>query len=88
MEIPLKRLRGKPRGRPNHGKFRRENTILDEIQSCLPPFDSFDIRLNRENVQELKTIQRIILAEEDKVLSVDDVLSRVLATYRGFVHYR
>ena len=47
-----------------------------------------DIRLRQQNIQDLRTLQDIILMEEDRALSLDETLARVLAFYRRFVPLR
>jgi len=42
----------------------------------------------RARLQDLFTLQNVILTQEDRVLSVDEVLTRVLEFYRRFVPYR
>jgi hypothetical protein len=50
--------------------------------------DARDIKLRRQNLQDLFTLQNVILVQEDNVLSVDEVLTRVLEFYRRFVPFR
>lgn len=52
------------------------------------PSDLRDINLRRENDEALKAIQRIILIEEDRTMSLDEVLARVLGFYGQFVPYK
>jgi histidyl-tRNA synthetase len=40
------------------------------------------------NLVKLESLQKVILAEEDKKVSVDDTLSRVLDFYNKFVPYQ
>jgi hypothetical protein len=47
-----------------------------------------DLNLSKENIVDLKTIQRVYMMYEDEFLSLDEVLSRVLEFYRKFVPYR
>jgi hypothetical protein len=55
----------------------------------MPSFsDLMDIRLRQENNEALEAIQRIILIEEDKVMSLDEVLARVLGFYGRFVPFK
>lgn len=54
----------------------------------LRPSDARDITLRKQNLQDLFTLQNVILTQEDRVLSVDEVLTRVLEFYRKFVPYR
>ena len=50
--------------------------------------DVRDLNLSKENIVDLKTIQRVFMMYEDEFLSLDEVLSRVLEFYRKFVPYR
>ncbi len=50
--------------------------------------DVRDINLSKENIVDLKIIQRVFMMYEDESLSLDEVLSRVLEFYRKFVPYR
>jgi hypothetical protein len=61
---------------------------LSEGLLILRPSDQRDIRLRQENNEALKAIQRIIMTEEDKVMSLEEVLARVLGFYDRFVPYK
>ena len=50
--------------------------------------DVRDLNLSKENIVDLKIIQRVFRMYEDESLSLDEVLSRVLEFYRKFVPYR
>ena len=50
--------------------------------------DVRDLNLSKENMVDLKIIQRVFMMYEDESLSLDEVLSRVLDFYRKFVPYR
>lgn len=63
-------------------------TIRESEREYLRPSDARDIRLRKQNLQDLFTLQNVILTQEDRVLSVDEVLTRVLEFYRKFVPYR
>jgi hypothetical protein len=52
------------------------------------PADLRDIRLRKENSQIINAIQEIILAEEDRVMSRDEVLSRILGFYGRYVPFK
>jgi hypothetical protein len=52
------------------------------------PADVRDIRLRKQNSQIIKAIQEIILAEEDRVMSRDEVVSRVLGFYGRYVPFK
>ena len=47
-----------------------------------------DLELRMRNVEDLKSIQKIISVEEDQEFSLDEVLARVLALFRKFLPYR
>jgi len=47
-----------------------------------------DLELRMRNLEDLKSIQKIISVEEDSESSLDEVLARVLSLYRKFVPYR
>ena len=51
------------------------------------PADLRDIRLRKQNKQIIKAIQEIILAEDDRVMSRDEVLSRILEFYGQYVPF-
>ena len=74
--------------RQNLNMLSDNSDLLDAIPTCLKAPDERDLFLRWENMQDLKTLQKIILEEEDLVLSLDEVLSRVLSFYRRFVQYR
>lgn len=61
---------------------------LFENLPILGAADQRDIRLRKENNEALKAIQRIIMTEEDKAMSLDEVLARVLGFYGRFVPYK
>ncbi len=46
------------------------------------------LKLRLDNIRELEALRKVINEEEDKVLSVDDVLARVLKFYGMFVPYK
>ena len=50
--------------------------------------DVRDLNLNKENILDLKIIQRVFMMYEDEFLSLDEVLARVLEFYRKFIPYR
>jgi hypothetical protein len=88
MEIPNLCLEEILVERQNLNILSDNSDLLDAIPTCLRATDERDLRLRWENMQDLKTLQKIILEEEDRVLSLDEVLSRVLSFYRRFVQYR
>jgi hypothetical protein len=50
--------------------------------------DFRDLNLRRQNVQAIKSIQSIIMKEEDTVMSQDEVLSRILDFYSRYVPFK
>jgi len=88
MEIPTRCLEGMLLERQNWEILSAEADSPEVIPTVLRAADERDLRLRRENVQDLEIIQKIILAEEDRVLSMDEVLSRILSFYRRFVPYK
>ena len=59
-----------------------------EYHEPLPESILNDLRIRRENLKDLRSIQTILLVEEDQPYSLDEVLARVLAFYRKFVPYK
>jgi len=54
------------------------------FQEFLDPVSAADrrqLRLRRQNIRDLRTLQKVIMLEEKRVLSMDEVLARVLAFY-------
>jgi len=49
--------------------------------------DWSDLILRSKNMNDLRTLQEIMRIEEDKIYSLDEVLSRVLSFYGKFVPY-
>ena len=71
-----------------------ENKFVSDIYYQSISLDSLneeEIRLLKtmeQNIQDLKRIQFIYLMEEDKNLTLDQVLARVLSFYRKYVPYK
>lgn len=65
-----------------------ENDTIADILELPGEADLRDIMLRRQNIQDLKAIQNIITEEEDRVLSLDETLKRVLVFYRRFVPFK
>lgn len=88
VEIPIENL----------GVFLLENLDYDmlieeieipcHIKERLKEPHRRDLSLRRQNVEDLKTIQRVISVEEEQHLTLDEVLDRVLSFYRRFVPYK
>lgn len=47
-----------------------------------------DLILRSQNMLDLRSLQKIFLVEEDVVLSLDEVVARVLAFYGRFVPFK
>jgi len=58
----------------------------DAIKSRL--IQDMELDTSVDNIAALKDIQKIILYYEDKVITLDEVLSRVLEFYGKFVQYK
>ena len=58
----------------------------DVIKSKL--IQDTELITSTDNVAALRAIQRIILYYENKAVSLDEVLSRVLEFYGNFVQYK
>ncbi|UCD44262.1 MAG: hypothetical protein JSV27_08995 [Candidatus Bathyarchaeota archaeon] len=65
-----------------------EIAITEEYFEQLPQSILRDLKIRKQNMEDLKALQRIILVEEDRQCSVDEILARVLSLYRKFVPYR
>jgi hypothetical protein len=64
-----------------------EINIIDNADS-LHSIDNKDMNLRQKNLRDLKTLQKIYFMYEDEVLSIDEVLERVLEFYGKFVPYK
>lgn len=58
--------------------------ILDPVSDA----DRRQLRLRRQNIQDLRTLQKVIMLEEKRTLSMDEVLARALAFYGKFVPFK
>lgn len=71
-----------------------DSLIAAQVESApvgLPALSNSDLRdicLRQENTRALEALREIILIEEDNVLSVDEVLGRVLDFYARFVPFK
>ena len=50
--------------------------------------DLRDLNMRRQNVQAIKAIQSITMREDDTVMSLDEVLSRILEFYSRYVPFK
>jgi len=55
--------------------------------TCIKEKDWSDLKLRMKNMNDLRTLQEIMRNEEDKIYSLDEVLSRILSFYGKFVPY-
>ena len=66
--------------------------IFEEPQSptgqVLRASDLRDLHLRYQNVRAIEAIQRIIMKEEDTVMSLDEVLFRILDFYGRYVPFK
>lgn len=62
--------------------------LPEHVAESLRGANMRDIRLRWQNFEGLQAIQKIMLIEEDKVYSIDEVLARVLTFYNGFVPFK
>jgi len=47
-----------------------------------------ELALRRQNAEDLRSIQKVISLEEEKELTLEEVLARVLSFYSRFVPYK
>jgi hypothetical protein len=64
-----------------------EYNMYEEIIRSKMDYDVAHFEPNENNMQALKTLQKIILYYEGKVQSLDEVLTRVLKFYNEYVPY-
>ena len=68
-------------------------STAEPIPLCVDPEniranDLRDIRLRQQNLEDIRRLQKVMLIEEDRVLSRDEVLARLLTFYARFVPFR
>lgn len=71
-----------------YGTILSECSFLEDTFESTRPSVKRDLTLRKENIQSLKAIQNVISFYEDEILSLDEVLARVLEFYRKFVPYK
>jgi hypothetical protein len=69
---------------PSSGEY---NAFEEMIKARSHRLDT-DLTPSRENKEALKAIQKIILYYENRALSLDEVLARVLESYNEIVPYK
>lgn len=47
-----------------------------------------ELAVRRQNIEDIRAIQKVISVMEESDLTLDEVLARVLSFYRRFVPYR
>jgi endonuclease III len=70
------------------GSSSTEYNVLEEVVRSRSHRQETNLTPSRENTDSLKAIQKIILYYENKALSLDEVLKRVLETYNETVPYK
>lgn len=60
---------------------------IDEIQVIEPASIRRDLSLKLQNMKDLRSLQGVIITEEDRAMSIDEVLARVLKFYRRYVPF-
>lgn len=75
ITLPIKKMAEKLSG--------KELVLLDEAINQFFLFGT----LSAENAENLKSIQKIILYEEGKELTLDEVITRILQFYQNFLPF-
>jgi len=65
-----------------------ETDDLENDLLFLSEADVSDLKLRKQNLLDLKIIQKMYSTYEEEFLSLDEVLTRVLEFYRKFVPYK
>ena len=68
-------------------------STAEPILQCIDPekiraSDLRDIRLRQQNLDDLMKLQKVMLLEENRVLSYDEVLTRIITFYSRFVPFK
>jgi hypothetical protein len=59
-----------------------------EVKAKLKEAHFKDLDIRRQNVRDLRAIQKVIFLEEAQNMSLDEVLARLLTFYHRFVPYK
>ena len=70
------------------GPSSAEYNVFEEVIKSRSHLQETYLTPSRENIESLKAIQKIILYYENRALSLDEVLTRVLDTYNEMVPYK
>ena len=68
--------------------LREECGSFQEILDPMSDADRRQLLLRRQNIRDLRTLQKVIMLEEKRVLSIDEVLARALAFYGKIVPFK
>ena len=68
--------------------LKQECESFQEILDPMSDADRRQLRLRRQNIRDLRTLQKVIMLEEKKTLSMDEVLARALAFYGKIVPFK
>ncbi len=71
-----------------HVMLVEETEVPVELMGLITESHRRELKLSRQNTKDLRTIQEVISLEEDKELTLAEVLARVLSFYRRFVPYK
>jgi hypothetical protein len=72
----------------DNGMLLEEIKLPVEVKAKLKETHLRDLDIRRQNVRDLRAIQKVISLEEAQNLSLDEVLARLLSFYRRFVPYK
>lgn len=62
--------------------------ILNRIREVVSEHHLRDLAVRRQNIEDLRAIQKVISVMEESDPTLDEVLARVLSFYRRFVPYK
>ncbi len=65
-----------------------EIEVPEEFRELITESHRRELALRMQNAEALRSIQKVISLEEDKELTLEEVLARVLSFYRRFVPYK
>ena len=73
---------------PAYETLIEEIEVPEEFRDLITESHRRELALRRQNAEDLKSIQKVFSLEEEKELTLDEVLARVLSFYRRFVPYK
>lgn len=71
-----------------HVMLVEETEVPVEFMGLITESHRRELVLSRQNTEDLRSIQEVISLEEEKELTLVEVLAHVLAFYRRFVPYK